>query len=76
MTTVLIFGADVAGVVRGPSADVEGARLEPIMLTNGLCFLPLDVLEDPAHQAHHGLLMACERVELEDISNLLPVDEE
>ena len=58
MTTLILLNAGQADAVRGPSATVEGAALEPIALVDGRFILPLAVLEDPAHALHRAPLAA------------------
>lgn len=72
MTTLILLSAAHAAAVRGPSATVEGAALEPIALTDGRFILPIAVLDDPAHAAHHDRLAGLPTVELADIAALMP----
>lgn len=42
--------------VRGPSASEPDAYLEPIERQGGIWILGVEVLDDPAHAAHHAYL--------------------
>ena len=75
MTLILLLAAD-ADAVRGPSAAVEGAALEPIALTDGRFMLSAVVLDDPAHAAHRDLLASLPTAELANIAALLPSSDE
>jgi hypothetical protein len=68
MTTIIILSASDAGVVRGPSATVEGAALEPVALSDGRFILPLVVLDDPAHSPHWALLSGLPTSDLASLS--------
>jgi hypothetical protein len=76
MTTLILLSAEDAGAVRGPSATVEGAALEPIALTDSRFILPIAVLDDPAHAAHRELLAGLPTADLADIVALLPSSDE
>ncbi|GGF53256.1 hypothetical protein GCM10007301_10900 [Azorhizobium oxalatiphilum] len=63
-TECLILTATDAAALAGPTAP--GAALAPVALADGVTFvLPLQVLDDPAHQALSALLaqLPVERVE-------------
>ena len=67
MTTVILLMAGQADAVRGPSATVEGAALEPVALPDGRFILPLAVLDDPAHSQHRGLLAGLPTADAADL---------
>jgi hypothetical protein len=72
MTTLILLSSDDAASVRGPSATVEGAALEPIALTDGRFILSVAVLDDVAHAAHRALLAGLPAADAADIAPLLP----
>ena len=61
--------------MRGPSATVESAALAPIALTDGRFILPIAVLDDSAHAAHHDVLAGLPTAEVEEVAHLLPDEE-
>ena len=67
MTTLILLNAGQADAVRGPSATVEGAALEPVALPDGRFILPLAVLDDPAHSQHRALLAGLPTVNAADL---------
>jgi hypothetical protein len=58
MSTMIVLTAEEATAVRGPSASVEHAALMPVELEDGRYVLPVEVLDDPAHDEHHDMLVA------------------
>jgi hypothetical protein len=72
MTALILLSSDDAKAVRGPSATVEGAALEPVALTDGRFLLPVAVLDDIAHAAHRTLLADLPTADSADIAALLP----
>jgi hypothetical protein len=71
MTTLILLSAADASAVRGPSATVEGAALQPIALTDGRFVLPVMVLDDPAHAAHRDFLASLPAVDLSVVAAIL-----
>lgn len=51
----IILSSDDAAAVSGLN-EAGDAALAPRMLANGMFALPVTVLSDPAHSAHHGRL--------------------
>lgn len=54
----IILSASQAANVRGPSASVPSAALEPIACEGGVFILGVDVIDDPAHATHRDYLAA------------------
>lgn len=72
MTTLILLSGGDAASVRGPSATVDGAALEPIALTDGRFILSVAVLDDIAHTPHRPLLAGLPTVEATEVAALLP----
>jgi hypothetical protein len=72
MTTLILLSPADAAAVRGPSAAMEGAALDPVGLTDGRFVLPVAVLEDPVHALHRALLAGLPTADAADIAALLP----
>lgn len=58
MPAFILLSSDDAARVRGPSTSVPFASLEPVERRGGLFILGVDVLADPAHEAHKDYLGA------------------
>lgn len=54
MSDVIILTAAEADAVRGMSTPI--AAIEPVALKDGTFMLGVEVLADPAHKAHWGVL--------------------
>jgi len=72
MTILILLSAEDADAVRGPSATVEGAALDPVELTDGRFILSTEVLGDPAHAAHRDRLASLPTADVADVAALLP----
>lgn len=58
MTMCILLTAERADHVCGPSATVPWAALPKIERQGGVFILGVEVLEDPAHEAHRDYLSA------------------
>ncbi len=64
MPEVILLTAAQADTVRGPSEEAEAAAtLQPIALTDGRFYVGVEVLDDPAHDAHRDVLAALPTVD-------------
>ena len=64
MATFILLDADQADSVRGPSTP--SAALNPIERDGGVFVLGVEVLTDPAHQAHWSYLSALPQLDSAD----------
>jgi hypothetical protein len=73
MATVILLTAAQADQVRGPSTEFPTfAALAPIALTDGRCYLGVEVLADPAHAEAAAFLAGLPHADFATIQALLP----
>jgi hypothetical protein len=68
MALFILLTAGQADAVRGVSADVPSAALDPVARQGSVYILGVEVLADPAHAAHHAYLAALPRMDDSDPS--------
>jgi len=68
MAMFIILSASQADYVRGPSASTPSAALAPVERAGSVFILNADVLDDPAHAAHHDYLAALPQIDITDPS--------
>jgi hypothetical protein len=56
MAMFILLTAEQADTVRGPSSSAPSAALAPVERQGGVFILGVEVLGDPAHEAHEALL--------------------
>ncbi|TAJ97352.1 MAG: hypothetical protein EPO10_14695 [Reyranella sp.] len=66
MAMFILLTAGQADHVRGPSTRVPSAALEPVEHQGGVFILGVDVLADPAHEAHWAYLAALPQMDSGD----------
>lgn len=72
MAYVIVLADEQATEIRGPSAVDPQCAIMPIALTDGRFFVGVEILDDPAHAAHHDMLADLPMVDYETITGLLP----
>jgi len=66
MAMFILLTAEQADTVRGPSSSTPSAALAPVERQGGVFILGVEVLGDPAHQAHWSYLSALPQLDSAD----------
>lgn len=74
MAMFILLTAEQAGHVRGPSAITPSAALDPIERQGDVFILPVAVLNDLAHEAHHAYLAALPQLDSSNPAFPAPVE--
>lgn len=68
MLMFILLTADQADQVRGRSITTPTAALNPIQRQGGVSILGVEVLADPAHESHRGVLSLLPQLDSSDPS--------